>query len=364
MFALAACAKNPEQRLLEGHTTLRGSLTISKDTIIWPADEQIPGLTIESENPVVLDFGGAVVQSSVFGESPDQYRGLAILLHRAPSVTIRNVTFCGFQRGILAEAVDQIHLENCRFIDFRRASSTLSVAVQIKQSGKLFVEQCRFQHLDRAIQIDESVEYVIRESQFYWLNQQILQASTGSSGDFINNNGFYIGEKDSKLVAFEAPGTIFQQNNWAHILNTGLNMESLLEQGNTAAYVSEVPGEKRAETIITPLLREIGISAPGLRLRDEYGWYDFSYPRVWLRESSSDKDIYLLTAPNGNWRLIGGHGYEKIVPKTGNFPSTLQAFRSTANAVPSLEFEYLGEKIRKYGVYPVQISPISFSTDQ
>jgi hypothetical protein len=364
LFALVACAKNPEQRLLAGQATLEQSLRIEQDTIIWAASAEAPGLIIDSQEPVVLDFGGARVLSSTFGESPENYTGLAILLRQSPSVTIRNATFCGFETGILAEAVGQIHLENCQFIDFRRGVPAPSVAVQLQQASSLKVERCRFQHLGRAFQFEAAVDIQVQQSAFHWLNAQVLEAAQKSRGSFVQNTFFYIGLAGREERAFGGGTFAFRQNHWAHVLRSGLTAYELTEQDNQAAYLPELKETQWSEVAIATQLRELGVSAPGLHLQDEQGWYDFSYPRVWLRESGPEKDIYLLTAPNGNWRLIGGSGYEKIVPKTGSFPTTLQAFRSTANAVPSLAFEYLGEKIRKYGVHPVQISPIPFSTDQ
>lgn len=359
-----ACAKKPEQRLVEGRATLQQSLTIDEDTIIWSASPESPGLTIDSAEPVVLDFGGAFIQSSAFGESPQNYRSLAILLRRAPSVTIRNATFCGFQTGLLAEAVAQIHLENVRFLDFHRGDARPSVAVHLQQPGQLNVESCHFQHLERALQLDATAEINIHRSAFYWLNRQVLQATDSSRGSFTQNKFFYIGlPEEYEDTAFQGGTYAFRQNNWAHVLRSGLPDEELTTNKNQAAYQPELSTAQWQNEPIDRLLREIGVSAPGLRLVDDWGWYDFSYPKAWLRESRPQKDIYLLTAPNGNWRLIGGEGYQKVVPKTGSFPTTLQAFHNAQSDQPYLEFEFLGKKFRKYGAHPAQETPVTFGTN-
>lgn len=356
-----ACAKNPEQRLLAGQATLRQSLTLSEDTIIWSTGAAAPGLTIDSEEAVTIDFGGAFVQSSTFGESPEKHQGLAILLLRAPSVTIRNATFCGFQTGILAEAVGKIRLENIRFVDFHRGSRTSSVGLQLKQAAELNVEQCLFQHLDQAFQLDAPVEIDLIQTDFHWLNGPVLTATVESSGRFIQNNFFYIGNPAADgTPAFTGGDYTFRENKWAHVLVSGLPDDMLSGGGNLAAYQPELEAGQWSTEAIERELREIGVSAPGLRLRDKWGWYDFSYPKAWLREQTPEKDIYLLTAPNGNWRLIGGEGYNKIVPKTGSFPTTLQAFRPAQAAETFLTFEYLGKKFRKYGVHPAQTTSLKF----
>lgn len=359
MLMLVACAKNPEQRLQAGQSTLQHSLTIDKDTIIWPVQPEQPGLTIDSPEPVVLDFGGAFVQSAVFGESPQNYTGLAILLRQAPAVTIRNATFAGFQTGILAEAVPKITLENCQFIDFKRGGTDASIAVQLTRPGELQIRNTRFQHLDQALVLEAPTTVDVQQSAFLWLNQQVLNAAPGSQGDFRQNDFFYIG-LSTNTSAFTGGDFAFRQNYWAQVSGDDLPLPQLIDTDNYLAYQPSLPATQWAKDTVEHRLRIRGVSAPALRLQDEWGWYDFSYPKVWLREQNPEKDIYLLTGPQGNWRLIGGAGYAKVVPKTGNFPTTLQAFREPGTKPVALDFEYLGKKYRPYGVYPVQTSPVSF----
>lgn len=363
LLALVACTKNVEQDIVTGQATLRHSLTLSEDTIIWPAHSTLPGLTIDSPEEVILDFGGALVQSATFGESPDKHHGLAIRVLRSPAVRIRNATFSGFKKGILVEEAGHIQLENVQFIDFNRGKDHSSVAVHLKQPTSLNVENGLFKHLHLAFQLDAAAELEVTQTKFYWLTGQVLVGRRGSRGSFINNHFFYIGNPwHSETLAFRGGELTFRENHWAHVQQSGLPLEQLIGAGNQAAYQDSLPSKLWSLPQLEQRLREIGVSAPGLRLYDDWGWYDFSYPKAWIRQQEKEKDIFLLTAPTGNWRLVDGAGYDKVVPKTGSFPSTLQAYRSEDSKDGFLGFEYLGKKFRKYGVHPPRKTPLRFST--
>ncbi|MCB0706456.1 MAG: right-handed parallel beta-helix repeat-containing protein [Saprospiraceae bacterium] len=78
-------------------------------------------------------------------------------------------------------------------------------------------------------------------------------------------------------------------------------------------------------------------------LVDEWGPYDFRSPSIWLREINEDVYTFLLLGPKeGNWKAIGGAGWDQINPKTGVFPATLVAKKTPGAPGPQLELEFIG----------------------
>lgn len=361
---MVACAKNSEQQVISGKATIKQSIRLTQDTMVWRTDGQSPNLTIDTDQSIELDFGGAVVQSHLLGESPKQYQGTAIHIKKAPKVTIKNARFLGFRKGIQVEQVDSLQIINCAFVDFARTTNEApsSAAITIQQTNHLRVEQSLFKHLATAFEIEAATDFIVSDSKFHWLTQQVVQASDAATLSFERNQLFYIGIPNQENIVFISGNVkTFRQNLMAHIMNPSSILEQFFPFNNPTAYIHQIEVSEQIRKEIDQALREMGVATPSLRLIDEWSWYDFSYPRAWPRARTPEKDIYLVTAPNGNWRLIGGKGYSKVVPKTGSFPTTIQAFPNQEEHEQELQFEYLGKSINRYGSQPAQISPISFS---
>src|SRR5690348_5526661 len=54
-----------------------------------------------SGNDVVIDFNGAILKGNNKNELPNQYQGLAILIHDAKNVTIKNLTARGYKVAVM-----------------------------------------------------------------------------------------------------------------------------------------------------------------------------------------------------------------------------------------------------------------------
>lgn len=79
-------------------------------------------------------------------------------------------------------------------------------------------------------------------------------------------------------------------------------------------------------------------------LVDEWGPYDFRSPSIWLRNIDGNKYTFLVVGPKtGNWRAIGGEGWDGMNPKTGSFPATVVTNKSAGAEFLSLELEFIGE---------------------
>lgn len=74
----------------------------------------------------------------------------------------------------------------------------------------------------------------------------------------------------------------------------------------------------------------------------DYGPYDFQSPKAVLRAIEGDRYIFLLTGPEGNWKLSGGEGLVDPNSKTGTLPATFTVRRADENEPFKVELTYIG----------------------
>jgi parallel beta-helix repeat protein len=74
-----------------------------------------------------------------------------------------------------------------------------------------------------------------------------------------------------------------------------------------------------------------------------YGPYDFRSPKAVLREIEGDRYVFLLTGPEGNWKLSGGEGFEEPNSKTGTLPATFTVRRTEEKGPFRVELTYIGK---------------------
>jgi parallel beta-helix repeat protein len=90
-------------------------------------------------------------------------------------------------------------------------------------------------------------------------------------------------------------------------------------------------------------------------LVNEWGPYSFRYPSIWLRKIEGDRYNFLLLGPKqGNWKIVGGEGFQGVNQKTGTFPMTIIATKAPDAKEVSIELEFIGEACvdqfgREYG---------------
>ena len=79
-------------------------------------------------------------------------------------------------------------------------------------------------------------------------------------------------------------------------------------------------------------------------LMDEWGPYDFQSPSIWLREINGNQYTFLLLGPSqGNYKIVGGEGWEKLNRVSGAFPATLIATKKKDAEWLTLDLEFIGE---------------------
>lgn len=363
MSYLTACQQTSGEEVLRFGDEVAASLKLEQDSLYLPAEAEQAGLRITGER-IRLDFGGAVLYGKAFGEAPDRQWGTAIRAGALRKLHLRDATFLGFRAGIEIGSVDTLILENCHFDHFYRDmdGAAASVALSVQRVGVLMLRGCHFQGLGQAVQMGSADQIVVDSCHFQWLNAVALGGDRCESAEVRHSTFFAIGTEDTGRPVLDIPGTAFQlEHNFLAQIDTDKNLRrDLLQNSNTFAYLPGLEAPDSSRAIMDRILLESGIPTPGLDLYDEWGWFRFSYPRAWYRQTRAGEDIYLLCAPPGNWRLIDGNGYRQVTPKTGTFPVTVRAERTNAPDSMFLQFEYLGKPLRRHGRLRQTTDPVTF----
>jgi parallel beta-helix repeat protein len=204
-----------------------------------------------------------------------------------------------------------------------------------------------------------SIDYNLQQNAFLGVAIPLFisgtqQVAVNDRNYFVDFNQLLIEEAANEALVI-AKNEVYGLRNWADA--SGYKMLNRL-------HASERPGEDflKAQTlemaplpaILPPPLEDgmdVALDAGQLRgrkyiLMDEWGPYDFKRPAVWLRNRSGNRHTFLLLGPKGNWKVVGGAGIQKIVPKTGSFPATISVQALTDTTEVELQFEFIGERTR------------------
>lgn len=353
LLSLSSCQQ--EQANLSLGSVIRQSLTYTQDSLFLPTPSGSVGLVIKGTD-IDLDFGGASLIGAKFGASPDLQTGTAIKVEKAQTLSIRNAHFLGFQIGIHIQEVDTLILENCHFDHFRRSKtggspSFTSIGLQIEKAQYVILKNSSWQRMDQGLQTVDVPEITIQQCSFLWMNSNAVQLAQTNVLACTSSLFAYIGLPKNEVEVFRYSDSRFQfkENHFAHCQLKLASFPDFDLDFNPVAYTDFIPSEEWDRPKVDQLLLQKGISTPSLSLLDQWGWYDFSYPKAWFRQGNLEEDVYLLTAPPGNWRIIDGAGYNRLIPKTGAFPSTVKAEISPDSKERYLVFEFLGKPLKKFG---------------
>lgn len=355
-LALMSCKQDLEEASVPVGTSITSSTQFNQDTIFWDLTNQAAGLIIDTEEDLIIDFQGAFIAGKSFGKNPDQHQGTAIKVINAKKLLIKNADFSAFQQGIVADHIDHLVLDNCNFSHFYRSPTAEALLLESSGLNLLKVDTLSlinvdFKHLDRALELAFVKKINIDHSTFSWLRQGVIRVDQAEELTISNSQFIYIGLPGQQTRAFDLPELTLEirDNYWAHLDQIELENFGRLPKSNQLAYVKSFPEEQWNKSRIDSLLLTFGVTTPALIFLDEWGIYDHTYPKAWFRQKQEASDVFLLTAPPGNWRLVGGTGYDRIIPKTGTFPTTLRAERTMDADSFLLEFEYLGKPTRRFG---------------
>ena len=95
--------------------TITSSANVIKKTYALNASITFdrPLIIIEG-NDIVIDFKEAILQGSNDKNEPDEFYGLALLIKKgSKNITIKNANIHGFKVAVMADSVENLHIEHC-----------------------------------------------------------------------------------------------------------------------------------------------------------------------------------------------------------------------------------------------------------
>ncbi|GAB5553945.1 MAG: hypothetical protein Sapg2KO_35360 [Saprospiraceae bacterium] len=368
-LVLLACKTDLTNASIKPGTRINQSTQFDQDTISWDLTNKQAGLIIDTEKDLILDFQGAVLTGKSFGEQPDQHQGTAIKVVNAGKLHIKNADFRAFQQGIVVENVRQLIIEKCSFMHFysepiNQPPKLRSSAVKVENAITINIEGVVFKQVDQGLQVQKAENLMINESSFGWLKEKTIHADQLAMLSISKSAFLYLGLPESQSkpinINFSELELTLNNNSWAHVFQEDFEKFIWVQKQDQWSYLPAASEDSWNQKSIDEFLLDYGVTTPELLFLDEWGIYDHTYPKAWFRQTKNESDVFLLTAPPGNWRLIGGAGYDRVIPKTGTFPTTLKAEKTAGQASFLLEFEYLGKSARRFGKPYRSLEPLVF----
>ncbi len=87
-------------------------------------------------------------------------------------------------------------------------------------------------------------------------------------------------------------------------------------------------------------------------IMDQYGPYNFQYPKLILRNIENNIYTFAIFGPFGNWKAKGGTGFKMMSQKQGAIPATLVLEAEENGKELSVELEYIGPAYTdQFGVF-------------
>lgn len=202
--------------------------------------------------------------------------------------------------------------------------------------------------------------------------------ATNTAGIKVSENRFQLNDLVLKLAGSN-PGFEFSQNTLNSIpadkigytAGNGNEMSPEIAMGlvpdwDPFARSKSLPAEvlsRRPEPLKGGMDPFSKLAAPRGRVNiivDEWGPYDFRYPRIWPfasqkqtvqqagrgpEEARATVQKFRVMGPPGTWKLVGQSGIQKIEPISGEIPGEIEVTLPEGQAVDiKLDFEYRGEE--------------------
>ncbi|MFK7773362.1 MAG: right-handed parallel beta-helix repeat-containing protein [Saprospiraceae bacterium] len=363
-----SCKKNTTNIRLEKGMVISESVTILADTFRINSTEKLdePAILIQGEN-IVVDFQGAVLKGSNDKKLPNTLYGMGILV-KGKNIEIKNLNLQGYFIGILVTQADNLKINN----------SNLSYNFRCKNGNKNKIYQCS-QPLDSklgkiiaaGLMVNQSQKIVLENNQITHNNTGVILES-GVTGEIYNNKITF--NLNAGIVDMGNRDLILKHNyiNWNR--GPGLTSSSdsrniiiaynSLEQNASNLFWKNVnfsnnlfPQKVKPrnidslEKIYPPLSNPQNTDLPLLPYKgkeywfdSDWGFYDFNFPAIWLREVNDDKYTFAIFGPEGNWKIVNGNGFVQTSRQSGSIPATIVATKEK-NANPknlSIELEFIG----------------------
>ncbi len=89
------------------------------------------------------------------------------------------------------------------------------------------------------------------------------------------------------------------------------------------------------------------------RLMQHWGPYDFREPIICLREVKGKRYTFAIFGPQGNWKMVGGQGFDYVSRKRGALPTTIVADTIAGTDSLAIELQFLGAAVQTSFGQPV-----------
>ncbi|NRB64197.1 MAG: right-handed parallel beta-helix repeat-containing protein [Saprospiraceae bacterium] len=226
-------------------------------------------------------------------------------------------------------------------------------------------------HGNKLVSNDSSSNYSIMTNYFTQVRTPLVLSHSfnidiGPLNQFARFEQFIVSDTSSREIRIlnnqidgQVSSTIMAENEMSEIPKIELTERwlQLLDESkvNLMAPPPITEESNNAEAFKTNTLEQ-----PDLLFND-WGPYNFQYPAIWLRSVDDDTYTFLLSGPQGNWRITGGKGFEKVVPKTGTLPTTLVAQRNNTGPL-YIQLEFIGQSFTSlYGEMKRKGIPTTFT---
>ena len=102
--------------LLHKNMVIKNSISVKKRTYLFTGADSISAspIIIDGDN-ITIDFNNATITGTSALNSPDQFKGTAIIVRGGKNITIKNLNVRGFKVGIMARRIKGLKIINCDF---------------------------------------------------------------------------------------------------------------------------------------------------------------------------------------------------------------------------------------------------------
>jgi hypothetical protein len=351
---------------LEKGLIISESVTVLTDTFNITVSYKNPAIIIEGEN-MVINFQGATLKGSNDKTLPNEFYGIGILV-KGKNIEIKNLNIQGYYLGILADQTDNLKITN----------SNLSYNFRCKNEHKNKIYKCS-QPIDSKFGEIRAAGLIVKHSKDIVLeNNKITHNNTGVilenevTGEIYNNKIIFNlnagvvdwGNHDSKIMHNHlswnrGPGFTCSSNSRNLLIaynSMTQNASNLFYQNinfSNDLFPQKVKDRNidSLQKIYPPLPNPQNTESPLLPYQgkeywfdSDWGFYDFEYPAIWLREINDDKYTFAIFGPEGNWKIVDGNGFVQTSRQSGSIPATIVATKKE-NSNPknlSLDLEFIG----------------------
>ena len=182
-----------------------------------------------------------------------------------------------------------------------------------------------FSNCSNPLRIKSSADVLVDDNHFYGFDELLVAEKENDSLQIVENLIY----QDTGF----ADATAQSQNNF---IKTGYKEVNL-----PSANQDSLPLKRK--DAINPFLTKDQNRGRKYIIVNEWGPYNFQYPTICLRKIGEGKYTFALFGPQGNWKIVGGSGFNAFSLKTGTMPATLVAGVDSTVENPALKLEFIGE---------------------